>query len=137
MDPVYLDLKTEIGVAENELKTIVADAAKKKAAAEEVNESWRLRQKLWTDYYKALRLETVAQERVLFLKVKLESRLRDDRLKYNQAMNEGKTWPNPQEIVFYRRNRIHRTISSDWKRARPELEKLAKTLVEPPTKMTK
>ncbi|MBX9769575.1 MAG: hypothetical protein K2X47_20025, partial [Bdellovibrionales bacterium] len=111
MDPIYQDLKAEIGVAENELKGIAKDTADKMAKAQEVNESWRMKQRLWAEYYKALRLETHANERVLYLKTKLESRLEDDRLKYNLAMNEGKAWPNPQEVLIYRKNRVARSIS--------------------------
>lgn len=125
MDPIYLELKAEIAGAENEIKGIIADTAAKKSKAEAINESWKAKQSLWADYYKALRLETRASERILYLKKRLDSRLEEDRLKYNQAMNTGDVWPNPKEILFYRRNRIHRSISSDWARARPELEKLA------------
>jgi hypothetical protein len=133
MDPVYLELKAEIGVAEGELKGILADTTLKRGKVSEQNESWRGKQKLWIEYYKALRLETVALERVQYLNTKLESRQMEDRLNYNAAINNGKVWPNPKEIVFYRRNRIHRTISSDWKRARPELEKLARGSSQPPS----
>jgi hypothetical protein len=131
-DPVYLDLKAEIGVADGELKGILLDTLTKKNKASEQNESWRAKQKLWAEYYKALKLETAALERVQYLQTKLESRQIEDRINYNNAMNKGAAWPNPKEIVFYRMNRMHRTISSNWTLARPQLEKLARVSAQPP-----
>ncbi len=103
-DPIYLDLQKGLGIAEKDLKMVSDERPKIQDQLKTLNEQTGEYKARWKDYYSNEKKIYIAEQRLNYFKMAVDSRRKQARLEYLDHFKQEKEdeWPNPDDFAIYK-----------------------------------
>ncbi len=113
-DPIYLDIRTQQGLAEKAVAASNAKIAELKgelsAALPQTGQIKLLQRRI----FQFEKERDIYQQQVKYWIIRLEDRAKQARIDYNKAYVDKKPWPNPKEYEVYLSEKKLRLAKIEW-----------------------
>lgn len=123
IDPIYLDLKSELNSAEQSIAEYEKKIEEAKNNLEKSEPNSIDRKNAQKDLMSAQKAYTKSVELAEYYKIRTEQRLVAARIEYKKAFREDRAWPSKEAIEAYKTNKRLQNASRNWNQRLEQINK--------------
>lgn len=113
-DPIYRDLQAQYTAAVKEVDSLRKEKQAAKEQASGAQPQTGEAKSHWSAYYATEKALEKAEQNHKYIKLRLESRLKESRMSYAKALEERKPWPDPEELRVYEQHKRLQQAPRSW-----------------------